>query len=234
MRIGFDRYLRFAWCERALEEAARGAELAEARARLGEALAGEIEGERSRTVTVRLLQQIWLAPAPEHHSLWEEAIEAYQRGADTLPLHWGMSMAAYPFFRVVAEAAGRPLRLQDHASAPTVLRRIAETYGERPTARRAAQRVLQTMVDWGALARETEGDYIAEPAMIVGRDMSEWLLSATLWSAEGGSLAFEALASSPALFPFQLARVDKLRAGAALVRQGGGRELAVARRGGQG
>ena len=187
MSVGFDRYLRLAWCDRALEEAARTTEPAEARARLDEALSAEIEGDRSRAVTVRLLHQIWLAPPSTHRRLRDEAVAAYEQGNDTRPLHWGMSMAEYPFFRVVAEAVGRDLRLHNGVSAPTVLRRVAEEYGERPTVRRSAQRVLQSMVDWGLLTRDQDGTYRTEDAVSLSHDLTAWALSATLWSAQASS-----------------------------------------------
>ena len=43
---------------------------------------------------------------------------------ERLPLHWGMTMAVYPFWRVVADVTGRLFRLQGAVAPLQVQRRV--------------------------------------------------------------------------------------------------------------
>ena len=47
---------------------------------------------------------------------------------DQIVVHWGMAMAAYPFWAAVAGNTGRLLRLQGTAAAAHVQRRVREQY----------------------------------------------------------------------------------------------------------
>ena len=70
---------------------------------------------------------------------------------ERIAVHWGMAMAAYPFWGAVAAHTGRLLLLQGTAAAVHVQRRVKEDYGERETASRAARRVLRSFIDWDVL-----------------------------------------------------------------------------------
>ena len=138
-------------------------------------------------------------------------------------------MAVYPFFGTAADAMGRQLRLRPSFSAPTVLGRVAETYGDRPTVRRAGQRALQNVVDWGALYRRADGEYVgAEPRPVSPR-VSAWLVAAALLSKRTEASPLDALQSEPALFPFELVPPVRLDPTPLydVVRQGGGVDVAV-------
>jgi hypothetical protein len=70
--------------------------------------------------------------------------------------HWGLSLAAYPFFKVVVETAGRLLTLQGSFTGAQAQRRVREIFGERETVTRAAQRVLRSLADWGVIRESGE------------------------------------------------------------------------------
>src|SRR5947209_6488434 len=97
---------------------------------------------------------------------------------DHLAVHWGMSMAAYPFFGTVAEATGRLLRLQGSAGAAQVQRRTREQLGERETVARAARRILRCFLDWGVLEVSTEKGVYQAAAVRTVEDtrLAAWLL----------------------------------------------------------
>ena len=127
-----------------------------------------------------------------------------------LAVHWGMTMAAYPFWNAVAAQVGRLLRLQGVATAAQVNRRVREQYGERPTVTRATQRVVRSFVDWGVLAdTETRGQYVAgEQCPVRTLPLVAWLAEAALHVREGDSAApVQELLGQPGLFPFRMSYV---------------------------
>ena len=138
-----------------------------------------------------------------------------------------MSMATYPFFRVVVEAVGRQIRLRGQADAPAVLRAVAENYGDRSTVRRATQRVLQSVEAWGVLEKGEDGEYRPVEARAVSEGVTSWMLAAALWSARVPSLSLDTLESGTGLFPFDLSVVQAVGGGVEVMAQGGRRQVAV-------
>ena len=134
------------------------------------------------------------------------AMESTER----LAVHWGMTMAVYPFWNAVATQVGRLLRLHGVATAAQVRRRVQEQYGERPTVARATRRVVRSFVDWGVLAdTETRGRYVAgEPRPVRAPAVVAWLAEAALHvrDSELGAPVQELL-GQPGLFPFRVSYV---------------------------
>lgn len=127
-----------------------------------------------------------------------------------LAVHWGMTMAAYPFWNAVAAQVGRLLRLQGLATAAQVRCRVQEQYGERPTVARATRRVVRSFVDWGVLAdTETRGRYVAaEPCPVRAPALVAWLAEAALHVRDGEPAApVQGLLGQPGLFPFRVSYV---------------------------
>lgn len=116
-----------------------------------------------------------------------------------------MAIAAYPFFGKVAEQIGRLTSLQGECTSAEIHRRMAETYGERETAYRAVNRVMQTQASWGALVRLDKGRRVIRRPMMAIRDdtLVAWLIEAAIRYA-GRPLSVTTLHSSPVLFPFSL------------------------------
>ena len=192
-------------------------------------------GNREKTITI--LMRIWCGPPPRLLPLRDaglrlldgmkppgatepaEVIESpavTTEPADTiestgrLVVHWGMTMAAYPFWNAVAAQVGRLLRLQGVATAAQVHRRVQEQYGERPTVIRATRRVVRSFVDWGVLAdTETRGRYVAgEPCPVRTPTLVAWLAEAALHVRGGESAApVQELLGQPGLFPFRVSYV---------------------------
>jgi hypothetical protein len=126
--------------------------------------------------------------------------------SDTLALHWGMLLAAYPFFGAVAATAGSLLRLQGTFSAGQLQRRMRERFGERETVVRASRRVLQSMADWGALAETGKHGVYADTPRRTTTDaaLGPWLIEAALRSEERSASSFTTLVRTPLLFPLDL------------------------------
>ena len=165
-----------------------------------------VRGNRRKTISI--LMKIWLNAPPGLEGLRDEglrmhpALDASHRHA----LHWGMTLAAYPFWGAVATHTGRLLRLQSTAAAAQVQRRVREGYGERQTVSRAAARVLRSFIDWGALA-DTDGKGVyaqGKRRTVDDVKVAAWLVEAVLRSQPSGGPGTASPLRHPSLFPYCL------------------------------
>jgi hypothetical protein len=121
-----------------------------------------------------------------------------------------MSLAAYPLLWDTATVVGRLLDLQEEVTAAQIRRRLTESYVERSTLLRVVSRVTGSFVDWGVL-RETgrEGVLVAGPAYpIEDERLAAWLIEASLLGSESISSVLPAFTTNPALFPFEIGRLN--------------------------
>jgi hypothetical protein len=213
MQIGLTQRLQLQWLDRTAELLSAGNSRAQIKETLTELLRDQLslngtEGRGSRDKTVTILLKTWVTVPSHLEAIRDDALEHYRRRSvkDRLPLHWGMVMAVYPFFAVVAEAVGRLLRLQGTAAAAQVQRRVLERLGERETVSRATQRILRTFIDWGVLHEaDDKGVYRSNPAhRINDTRLAAWLIEACLLGTGSSSATIEVISKSPALFPFGL------------------------------
>lgn len=166
----------------------------------------------NRRKAISILLRIWVSVPESLEPLRNEGLEHLRRlpTHEHLPVHWGMTMAVYPFFGVVAETVGRLLRLQGSFAAAQAQRRIREQLGERETVSRAARRVLRCFVDWGVLQDTREkGVYQAASVRLVeDKKLVAWLIEAALVASNSDSGSLKAFAQTPALFPFAIGQID--------------------------
>ena len=182
--IGFDRKIGLSWLDATADWAALGLSPAAIRQRLHRLLDGQVAGEgphsaRGKTMTVLL--HVWVLVPKEIAALRDAglALLSGRAGRDRLPVHWGMCLATYPFFRDVAATTGRLLALQGRAALAQIVRRMTETRGTRSSVPRATQRVVRSFVDWGALTETGDrGVYAPAPKIAVPGDVGAWLLKA--------------------------------------------------------
>lgn len=210
--IGFDRRIRLEWLDEAAEGTAAGLASADLRLRLLRRLEGEVAGgdtpHHARGKTATVLLHVWARVPAALAPLRDDALGLLpgRTGRDRLPLHWGLCLAGYPFFRDVAAATGRLLALQRTAALGRIVRRVTETWGTRTTVTRATQRIVRSFVDWGALAETGErGVYAPAPRMAAcGGEIGPWLAEAALASTGRSAAPLGELLRSPACFPFDL------------------------------
>ena len=129
---------------------------------------------------------------------------------ERLAIHWGMTMAVYPFWGAVAANVGRLLTLQGNVATSQVQRRLREQYGERETVSRSVGRLLQSFTGWGVLEEITErGLYNARiPQQIDDPRVIAWLIEAYLNSIPSGKAELRAALDAKCFFPFQLEKVS--------------------------
>ncbi|GIW96110.1 MAG: hypothetical protein KatS3mg110_4151 [Pirellulaceae bacterium] len=174
-----------------------------------------IRGNREKVITI--LMKIWVRPPRELRPLQHDGLELllYLPREYHIAVHWGMTMAVYPFWWSVAAHVGRLLRLQGAVTPKQVHRRLMEQYGERPTVKDAVRRVLRAMVDWGVLddgkagdAPVPKGTYFAGLSLAIDNaKLAAWLAEAHLRAHSTGSLRLSALLNAPSLFPFRLSHI---------------------------
>jgi hypothetical protein len=213
-QIGFSQRVRLEWLEHASRLVASGNAPAEIEAALKDILGDKLSvggtaerGNREKAITILL--KVWVRPPQDIVPLRDEGLKLLQDIPQSQhpAVHWGLSMAVYPFWATVAETTGRLLRLQGTAAASQVQRRVKESYGERETVARAARRVLRSFHDWGVL-KETgvRGIYeAAAPISLSEPRTIAWMIEALLWSKPEGRAPLETILNSPALFPVKFA-----------------------------
>jgi len=210
-KIGYDRQIRLAWLDATADLVAQGLSIQEIRLQLDHLLDGEVAGTDSRSAkgkTKTVLLHIW-ALSPEYlKPLRDEGLALIrQRPNDCrIVVHWGMCIASYPFFRIVAEAVGRLVKLQGEVAGAQVQRRVQEVFGARETVSRAVRRVLRSFVEWGVLQETDEKGVYRAGAVLPVKDhnLTAWLVEAALISQGSNASALTAITQSPFLFPFIL------------------------------
>lgn len=207
-RIGIDRALHSDWLDAAAGLAASGATAAEARPALLEVLGRELSSSGSRSAadkTVSVLLRTWFKVPSEVLPLRNDAaMMMHQADAPSrLAVHWALLLAAYPFFIDCASVAGRLIRLSGSFQRSEHSRRVAELWGEKPTANRASGRVLETLVALGVL--RMDGSLCTEAASLaVDGRAAAMLAEGLLLGEDRMATPVEIVSSHPAMFCFEM------------------------------
>lgn len=216
-QIGLDRLVRLEWLERTAYLVLAGNDAHGMKTILQEELSDtfrssntQVRGSLDKTITILL--RIWGGVSGDLHPLRADGLNLLSTlpRRDHIALHWGMTMAVYPFWSELAAHTGRLLGLQGAAASDQVQRRAREQYGERETVSRRVRYVLRSFIDWGVLEEtEVKGTYgqgvrytVEEPGLIA------WMVEASLRARKNGSAAIKDLFDSPSMFPFRLVRIS--------------------------
>jgi len=215
-QIGFSQRIRLEWLQYTANLVLAGNDKGAVNSSLQELLKDKVSvggkavrGNKEKAITI--LMKIWLNVPGELEAVRDDGLgllKALPR-KDQIAVHWGMAMAAYPFWGAVAGQTGRLLRLQESVVASQIQRRVREQYGERETVSRAARRVIRSFVDWGVLS-ETKKKGIYSQGSTYSIDdprLVSWLIEASLYARSNGSAAIKDLLDSTSLFPFRLMHV---------------------------
>lgn len=214
-QIGFSQRVHLEWLEQAANLVLAGSDRSGVIKALEEVLKDKLSIGAKRGAAdkvMSILLKVWLIPPPQLEPLRADGLELLKRlpRSEHIAVHWGMAMAVYPFWSVLASHVGRLLKLQGTAAIAHVQRRIREQFGERETVSRAARRVLRSYLDWGVL-QETgaKGIYSAGATLAVDDSrLIAWLAEASLHVRANGSAPLKDLIDSPSLFPFRIKPVD--------------------------
>lgn len=199
-RIGFDRFIRTAWIDCALEVARGDADTDDLIGLLDKAKLGKA----ARTKTMTVLKKLWLQPSSELEDLASRCAAVASNGVDsTIPIHWAMAISSYPFFGKVAELFGKLSKIQGDCTSSELHRRMSEIYGEREGTYRMTNMVLQTQADWGALRRVQKRLEKCSQIRVDDSRVAALLAEAAI-RYYGKSLPASSLFSLPVLHPFKV------------------------------
>ena len=211
--IGVDRRLQLAWLESTASLYLSGTPPREISTALREMLGDKLSigtpgGRGTLEKTITILIKIWATTPKELHPLRDDGLKLLQAASNESKeaIHWGMTMAVYPFWGIVADITGRLLRLQGSTTIAQILRRIKEQLGERQTVTRAAQRIVRSYVDWHVLLDTSEiGIYRMAPQIIINDErLAAWMIEAVLRSGGTVSAPLKVAINSAAIFPFKI------------------------------
>jgi len=218
MQIGFSQRIQLEWLESTSQLFLAGNNKEQIEKILKDFLIDKLSvggsakrGNREKAITI--LMKIWVTVPDNLKPFRDDGLDLIRNLPlkNHLPVHWGMTMAVYPFFGVIAETVGRLLKLQQTISAAQIQKRVREQLGERETVARAARRVLRCFVDWGVLKdTEKKGVYRAIPR--IGIDITKlkyWLVEAALISNGLTSLPFGGFFERAALYPFKIEHLNQ-------------------------
>ena len=216
-QIGIDRLIRLKWLEctsnlvlAGNDENAVKNELEQVLTTAFPSSSSSKRGSVSKTLTILL--KTWLRVPRDIHFLRDAGLELLQsvKKTDRLAIHWGMIMAAYPFWGAVAGQTGRLLRLQETVAASQIQRRLREQYGERETVSRRVRYVIRGFIDWGVLQETKEKGVYSQglTRAIDNPKLISWLIEASLHSRPNAAAAIKDLLDSTSLFPFRLAHLS--------------------------
>ncbi len=204
--IGFDRPLRLDWLDAAAGVSKDTGDIEQIRDYLHAYLAESCPHYTARRKTITVLTRVWSRNPESDRSHRERAFALLPalNQADRIWLHWGMCLLAYPFFRDVVRAVGNSLRYYGSFSNPEIVQKMSETWGERSTLSKAIPRVIESLNDWGVVARcEEKGRYrCAVPLSTSSKDVEIWLLRAALCANPTDSFPVDQVYTLPEVFPF--------------------------------
>ncbi len=205
--IGFDRKIRLDWLDAAASAEKDIGDINEIRQFLHGFLEPEIPTYAARRNTVAVLTRIWSRVPEEHAGIRDRALDLLpvSNTQDRIWLHWGMTLLAYPFFRDIVTAISRSLLYYDCFTKAEILKKIKEDWGERTTLKRAAERVISSISEWGIVVRDKEtGKYDLPLQLTTNNKLVEiWLLEAALLSSQTHYVPLDQALSIPEVFPFK-------------------------------
>jgi hypothetical protein len=199
----FDRFIAYAWTERALEMAVKQ----EPSQSFQNWLIGQGLGKESARRTGNILSRMWFKTASTSEPLLPDALGLFPslNISEHLVLHWGMGIVHFPVFRETAQVIGRLGLLQGEFTKEEIINRVLMKYSNQSTIQRAIERTIQTMFDWSVIQitpqrkfRQSITNTISSPVL------AEWLFRAIMIGLPEKYWILHDLVGAMEAFPFSL------------------------------
>lgn len=232
--IGFRRNIYLSWLDAAAAFCSETHDPARIRELLDPIVQEQIHSAENRRMALDIVINIWVKTRDNHPQLWTQAVDLYARSVnqdDRLWLHYGMTLLAYDFFRLVASIIGQVSRYEETVIPKVIKQRVVGKMGQLGALEKATERVIFSLRNWGILV-EGDARYAYRPlcqqVSAANPDVELWLLTAVLTVHPAAELPFADLLRQPELFPFRFSvSVDDLRSSSLLIvrRQGLGWDM---------
>ncbi|EPY7700974.1 MULTISPECIES: hypothetical protein [Bacillus] len=168
-------------------------------------LRNDITGAKSRKNAVTMLMKIW-------YLVDKDLIEIRDRVLEVLPvltkeervfIHWGMTLAAYPFFKDAIHELGKLFQLQDTVPSTVIGKRMKEEYGDRRRVEVATSAVLMSIKAWGIIIPTKNRSYQLPDKVFISNPLLQvFIVKIMLHVLEHTALQIDILKNHPMLFPF--------------------------------
>jgi hypothetical protein len=168
-------------------------------------LRNDITGAKSRKNAITMLMKIWYLVDSEMVPVRDKLLDilASLSKDERLLVHWGMILAAYPFFKDLVSEFGKLFRLQDEVPSVVIGKRMKETYGDRRRVEVATSAVLMSMKSWGIILPEKHRSYRLNPKIQIGNtDLQEVIVQILLQVLENTALEVDIVQNHLLFFPF--------------------------------
>jgi len=217
--IGFNRTIFLNWLDAASDLRAQTSELPSLRDGIKEIVGRDITGIDAIRKSVDVIVNIWHKSAEVNSALHTQALELLPQISITerVWLHYGLTLLYYPFFRQTTAILGQFARTGEPIiTRQAVKGRLSAEIGHLGSLNRSAERVVASLVSWGALEHQKKGNvYIPQLQMLKTNNLGlqNWLVACSLSAHPSDQLPFTDLIRLPELFPFQIAiNLDTFRA----------------------
>lgn len=168
-------------------------------------LRADITGTKSRKNAATMLMKIWFLVDEEMIETRDQMLSLLQTLTkdERLLIHWGMTLAAYPFFKDEAFELGRLFRLQDEIQSSAIVRRMKATYGDRRRVEVASSAVFMSMREWDVLVQEKRGYYtLSREFRVENIEIQSFVIQILLHILDVSSLQLKEIQNHPLFFPF--------------------------------
>jgi hypothetical protein len=206
--VGFDRKIKREWLDAVADRVAQGQNASQLRSFLDKVLQADHPNAKARRNTMTVLMRIWMFVPNKHEHIRRAASDLLYTipASDRLWLHWGMASLAYPLFRDTATAIGRLLKLQDTLTLAQLQRRLIDVWGDRSTVKRAFQRIVRSMIEWGTLEDTDAPGHFHGAARLTteSKPLQLWYLHVSHIATGREMIESGQLINLPSSFPFNL------------------------------
>ncbi|MGM0840263.1 MAG: hypothetical protein ACQEWE_06035 [Bacillota bacterium] len=168
-------------------------------------LRDDITGAKSRKNAITMLMKIWYLVDEDLIAIRDEVLEQFSQLTyeERLCVHWGLTIAAYSFFKDVANEFGRLFQLQDEVSSMAIGKRMKETYGDRRRVEVATSAVLMSMKAWKVIQPIEKRSYkFSEKIEITNPLIQSFIVQILLKVMDSESLLVDLVQNHQLFFPF--------------------------------
>ena len=215
--IGFNRTIYLNWLDAAADLRAKTSELPSLRKGIKEIVGQDITGIDAIRKSVDVVVNIWHKSAEVNSGLHSQALDFLPQISinERVWLHYGLTLLYYPFFRQTTAILGQFARTGEPVTRQAVKGRLSAEIGHLGSLNRSAERIVASLVSWGALVHQKKGNlYIAQLQMLKTNNLNlqSWLLECALLAHPSEQLPFPDLMRLSELFPFKFnVTLDNLR-----------------------